>query len=120
MYEIKIIEDFSGAHKLRHYYRGKCEALHGHNWKVEASLYGKTLDSRGMIMDFKDLKDSLKKILDLLDHKYLNELLFFKKKNPTSENIARFIHGELSRYVKKGKIKISVWETDTSSASFFK
>lgn len=116
MYEIKVIEEFSGAHNLRNY-KGKCEALHGHNWKVEAVLYDATVDEKGMVMDFNDLKNKLKAVLSSMDHKYLNELIFFKKKNPTSENIACHIHGELSKSVKR-KMKISVWETVNSCASF--
>jgi len=117
MYEIKVIDSFAGAHRLRAY-KGKCEDLHGHNWKVELSVSSKTLDSLGMVMDFKDLKASLKLALDTLDHKYLNDMPYFKKKNPTSENIARFIHEKISREIKK-KIKISVWETENSRASFY-
>lgn len=117
MYEVKILDEFCGAHKLRHY-RGKCEALHGHNWKMEITVYSRALDKRGMIIDFKELKSKLKNILSHLDHKYLNDLAYFKKKNPTSENIAYFIHEKLSKVVKK-KIRVSVWETGTSSASFY-
>ena len=116
MYEIKIIEEFSSAHNLRHY-KGKCEALHGHNWKVEVLLRSKTLGKSGMVMDFRELKNKLKKVLLPLDHTHLNELPAFKKENPTSENIARYIHQKLARSVEK-KLKVSVWETDTSCASF--
>ena len=118
MYEIKIIDEFSGAHNLRNY-KGKCEALHGHNWKIEISLYANALNQQGMVMDFKKLKDKLEKVLSELDHKYLNELPHFKKQNPTSENISRFIHEQLSEGMTK-KMKVCVWETDTSCASFEK
>lgn len=118
MYEIKIIDEFSGAHNLRNY-KGKCEALHGHNWKVEVLLQSNTLNSQGMVMDFKELKDKLKNILSSLDHKYLNDMPYFKKKNPTSENVAHFIHKKLSQKVNK-KIRVSVWETTASCASFEK
>lgn len=117
MYEVKVIEEFSSAHNLKHY-KGKCEELHGHNWRVELSLHDKTPDKIGMIMDFKDLKAELKKILSLLDHKYLNDLPYFKKKNPTSENIAYFIHNRISRTMGNKKMKVSVWETPNSCASF--
>ena len=116
MYEIKVIDDFSGAHNLLHY-KGKCEKLHGHNWKVELSVYSETLDKTGMVMDFKDVKKILQKTLVKLDHKYLNDIAFFKKNNPTSENIARFIHKELSRAINK-EIKVSVWETERSRATY--
>ena len=116
MYEIKVIDEFAGAHNLRNY-KGKCEELHGHNWKTEIVLESDTLDEKGMIMDFKELKKILKDTLALLDHKYLNDLSYFKKINPTSENIAYFLHENLSKAIKK-KIKVSVWETTNSCASF--
>ena len=117
MYEIKIIEEFSGAHNLRNY-KGKCEELHGHNWRVEVVLYKSTLNSQGMVLDFKELKDKVKRVLSGMDHKHLNNLIYFKRKNPTSENIARFIHDKLSK-VLKCRIKISVWETTNACASFY-
>ena len=117
MYEIKVTDEFSGAHRLRNY-RGKCESLHGHNWKIEVSVLSKTLDSAGMVMDFKDVKSALNVSLETLDHKHLNDLPYFKKKNPTSENIAKFIYTKLKKRIRK-KIKVSVWETDSSRASFW-
>ena len=94
MYEIKVLDEFCGAHNLRHY-KGKCEALHGHNWKIEVTVYSNTLDKCGMIIDFKELKSKLEIILLKLDHKYLNDLAYFKKKNPTSENIAATIYSDI-------------------------
>ncbi|MBN1353271.1 MAG: 6-carboxytetrahydropterin synthase QueD [Candidatus Omnitrophica bacterium] len=127
MYEIKVTDEFSGAHNLRNY-KGKCEALHGHNWKIEVSVCSDTLDKNGMIMDFKELKNKLTGVLDGLDHKYLNDLSYFKKKNPTSENIAAFIHRKLSERLSYSgscaggsasrKISVSVWETSASCASY--
>ena len=118
MYEIKIRDVFCGAHNLRNY-KGKCESLHGHNWGVEVSLRSETLDRQGMVMDFKKLKSILRRELVDLDHKYLNKTVFFKKNNPTSENIAFFLHGRLSKRIIKIAIKVSVWETTNSSATFF-
>ena len=117
MYEIKVTDEFSGAHRLRNYH-GKCESLHGHNWNVKVNVYSDTLDRHGMVMDFKVLKKCLKKVLAPLDHTYLNELVCFKKKNPTSENIAKFVYEKLSRTIKK-KMKVSVRETGTSEACFY-
>ena len=89
MYSLKVESSFSSAHNLRAY-KGKCEELHGHNWKVEAAAESRDLDKIGMVMDFKLIKDELNRILDRFDHKYLNKLKPFDKINPTSENIARF------------------------------
>jgi 6-pyruvoyltetrahydropterin/6-carboxytetrahydropterin synthase len=114
MYEVKVISDFSGAHRLRNY-KGKCEDLHGHNWKVEVSLGQGSLDETGMVIDFKELKIKLKEVLGLLDHKHLNDLPYFKEINPTSENIAKFIYDKLGLH----SLKITVWETDSSAATYY-
>jgi 6-pyruvoyltetrahydropterin/6-carboxytetrahydropterin synthase len=116
MYEVVVKSNFSSAHKLREY-KGKCENLHGHNWLVEAAVSSKTLNKNGLLVDFRILKNRLKDILDELDHTNLNELPNFKKKNPTSENIAKFIFDRL----KKDGIspqRVSVWESDTSCATY--
>ncbi|MEM4368369.1 MAG: 6-carboxytetrahydropterin synthase QueD, partial [Candidatus Anstonellales archaeon] len=91
-YEIYVESQFSSAHYLR-MYKGKCENLHGHNWKVGVYIGAQKLNSIGMVLDFKDLKKILKKVLDKLDHKLLNkEVNFFKTNQPTAENIARYIY----------------------------
>jgi len=120
MFEVKVIADFSGAHRLSHY-KGKCEDLHGHNWRVEFSAEKDTLDEIGMVVDFTELKRELKAVVGMLDHKYLNDLPFFKDANPTSENIAKFIYDKLHPQLKNHglkHIKITVWETETSAASY--
>ena len=117
MYNLKVESNFSSAHNLRGY-KGKCEELHGHNWKIEAIAESQTLDKIGMVMDFKFIKNELNKILEKLDHKYLNKLKPFDKTNPTSENIARFIYGTLKRKV-AGLKSITVWENPTSSATYY-
>jgi len=120
-YEIKVEADFSAAHYLKGY-RGKCENLHGHNWKVEAVISSFILNSTGMVFDFKEAKSLLNNILGIFDHKDLNKIAAFKKRNPTSELIAEFIFNKYEKKLKKGlKLEsISVWETPTSSATFFK
>ncbi|MDH5661775.1 MAG: 6-carboxytetrahydropterin synthase QueD [Elusimicrobiota bacterium] len=120
MYEVMVEGSFSAAHNLRGY-RKKCEKLHGHNWKVRVGIRGGKLDKYGMLIDFRDVKDYLEKIIKKLDHKYLNEISHFKVTNPTSENIARFIYNDLkfrlqgSQY---GVSKVTVWESDTTSATY--
>lgn len=117
MFEIKVTGEFSAAHNLREY-RGKCEELHGHNWKIEVVVSGVNLDKAGMIIDFKQIKSRLNKVLDKLDHKYLNRLNYFKRANPTSENIAKYIHDNLKTKVTGLKL-VTVWESDNSSASYY-
>ena len=118
MHSIKVESFFSSAHNLREY-AGKCEALHGHNWKVEAVVQSKTLDKTGMVLDFKALKSQLSKVLEKLDHKYLNDLTYFKNINPTSENIAKFIYDALSKNIKLLK-SVTVWESNTSCSTYEK
>ena len=117
MYEVVVKSDFSAAHRLRAY-RGKCENLHGHNWIIEAAVSSKTLKSNGLLIDFRILKGRLEKILEELDHTNLNELAPFKKKNPTSENIAKFIFDMLKREGIAPQ-RVSVWESDRSCATYF-
>jgi 6-pyruvoyltetrahydropterin/6-carboxytetrahydropterin synthase len=119
MYRVRVIKSFNGAHNLRNY-EGKCENLHGHNWKVEAYLKGDKLNDTEMLVDFKILKNRLKEILETLDHKYLNEEVeFFVKNNPTSENIARYIYQGLKETFKEMTDKVVVWETDIQCAEYF-
>ncbi|MFH1338367.1 MAG: 6-carboxytetrahydropterin synthase QueD [Candidatus Omnitrophota bacterium] len=117
MFEIKVTGEFSSAHNLRGY-RGKCEELHGHNWKAEVIVSGKKLDKTGMLMDFKKLKFRLNKILDKLDHKHLNRLGYFDKINPTSENIAKYIYDSLKLQTVNPE-SVTVWESDRSSATYY-
>lgn len=116
MYTVTVRAEFNSAHKLRDYH-GKCENLHGHNWVVEATVGSRNLDSTGMVIDFSDLKKKVSEILERLDHKFLNELEPFRDKNPTSENIARFIY-DMLKGVYKGLVRVTVWETPTSCASY--
>jgi len=116
MYNIKVELSFSAAHNLRGY-KGKCDELHGHNWKVEVMVCRDKLDKTGMVLDFKYLKTQLNKVLEKLDHKYLNDIPYFKKVNPTSENIAKYIYDSLRSQV-SGLRSVTVWESDNSSATY--
>ena len=96
MYKISAKATFAAAHRLREY-EGACENLHGHNWKVKATVGSKELDKGGMVYDFKKLKKDLKSIIDLFDHQFINQIPPFDKQlNPTSENLAKFIFDRLS------------------------
>lgn len=129
MYKIKVISYFSAAHNLRNY-KGKCEALHGHNWKVEVAVSSNELDKAGMVMDFNELKKLVVCVLEDLDHKYLNDLEYFspqevrennKGKNPSSEEIAEYIFNRLKQQVRdKGCCleEVRVWETENSCAVY--
>lgn len=119
-FKISVTDDFSAAHNLREY-EGKCEKLHGHNFKVKITVGANTLDKTGMVYDFHFLKQEFKHVLAQLDHSYLNKLPFFKKTNPTSENIARFIFKSLKKKIdKQGRklLAVTVWETEGNEASY--
>ena len=118
MYQLRVESTFSAAHNLRAY-KGKCEELHGHNWKVEIYLVQDELDKAGMVMDFKIIKMRLNQVLELLDHKYFNRIPYFRKVNPTSENIARYIFDKLK--IKLPALKtVTVWENATCAATYEK
>ena len=120
MYELVVHTSFSAAHSLRGY-QGKCEELHGHNWKVEAQIAAETLDNLGMVIDFKVLKHKIYHIIQRLDHKHLNDIPPFDTLNPSSENIAFYIFQELKKLFTHERIiitKVTVWESDDSAASY--
>lgn len=116
MYKLKVQGNFSSAHNLRGY-KGKCEDLHGHNWIVEIVIKSEQLDRIGMVLDFKYLKKKLSACLEPLDHKYLNRLPYFKKINPTSENIAKYIYQKLKSQISLLSC-VTVWENSTSCAIY--
>ena len=121
MYEVKIVTQFAAAHRLENFY-GKCESLHGHNWKVEVFLAGEALDGAGLLMDFGVVKARTKEVLDEIDHKYLNELAAFQNRNPSSENLAHYLYERLEAVFNRDGVKIhrvNVWESDTSCASYY-
>jgi 6-pyruvoyltetrahydropterin/6-carboxytetrahydropterin synthase len=120
MYELKIISQFAGAHQLRDF-GGKCEELHGHNWKIEVYVTGNKLGEDGLLIDFTLIKKETEEALSELDHKFLNELEPFKSVNPSSENIARHIYAFLSKKLNSENVRVSkvtAWESDTASATF--
>lgn len=119
LYEVKIITDFAAAHNLRNF-RGKCENLHGHNWKVEVVLRGDRLDETGMLVDFAEVKKATRELLTQIDHQYLNDLPFFREINPSSENIARFLFENLAEQLDSGSRRlysVSAWESADACAT---
>ena len=121
MFEITVYSHFSGAHRLRHLH-SRCENLHGHNWRIEVSVVSNRLNREGIVIDFGILKEKVEKILKTLDHTYLNDLSYFAKREPSSENIAKYIFDglkkELTRYPARLK-RVTAWESDTASATYF-
>lgn len=122
MYEVSVDENFAAAHNLRDY-KGKCENLHGHNYKVRVTLTGTELDSTGLLYDFVNLKRAIQGVLRSLDHIYLNEFPPFDVLNPSAENIARYIYEETAKQLPKapngaGIASVTVWESDLTAATY--
>jgi 6-pyruvoyltetrahydropterin/6-carboxytetrahydropterin synthase len=120
LYELKIVTHMAAAHQLREY-EGRCENLHGHNWKIEVCVTGKKLAENGLLIDFKLVKGATARLLEELDHTFLNDLEPFKSVNPSSENIARHIYQSLSRELNNQNVKVSevtAWESDTACATY--
>jgi 6-pyruvoyltetrahydropterin/6-carboxytetrahydropterin synthase len=122
MYEVSVDETFAAAHNLRGY-KGKCENLHGHNYKVRVTLSGKEVDSVGLLYDFVHLKQVIQSVIRSLDHKYLNELPPFDVLNPSAENIARYIYDQAAKQLHQAPngaevSSITVWESDVTSATY--
>ena len=122
MYELTVAAEFEAAHLIPGY-PGKCRRLHGHNWKVEIGVSGKKLNELGMLIDFRDLKSEVAKIIERLDHTYLNENEYFPNLAPTAENLAKFIYDELAKgdlAMENVKLDfVEVWESPKSAVKYF-
>ena len=120
MFEVSVEYTFAAGHALRNY-KGKCENLHGHNYKLRVTVEGPSLDSTGLLVDFGDVRAAIKSLVDRLDHQFLNELPPFDRINPSAENIARYFCDQLQPQVQKEGLRVqavTIWETDTTSATF--
>ena len=119
MYFLQVEDDFAAAHQLREY-KGKCENLHGHNWRVKVIVKGQQLGRSGMLIDFGDLKRLLKQCLDALDHRFLNEIAPFDAINPTSELIAKYLFEQIGEKLPEAVAvhEVKVWESEKCAASY--
>ena len=122
MFEISVENTFAAGHALRNY-RGKCENVHGHNFRVQVTIEGERLDDTGLLVDFLDVKKSMQDVIARLDHQFLNEVPPFDVKNPSAENIAEYFYAEVSRDLAESPVpvrirEVKVWETEIQSAAF--
>ena len=123
MYEVTVEDSFAAGHYLRNY-KGKCENPHGHNYKVRVTLRGSELDKAGLLLDFKDLKDVMKHVIDRLDHQMLNDIEPFTSMNPSAENLAKYFYDQANARLKSltnGRVAVgdvTIWETDTTTARY--
>ncbi len=122
MFEVSVEQSFAAGHALRNY-KGACENVHGHNFKVQVTLEGAALDQTGMLVDFLDVKASMQNVIATLDHRFLNEIPPFDVLNPSAENIAEYFYLQMSSGLAANPVpvhirEVRVWETDIQSATF--
>lgn len=121
MYDLMVESQFSSAHQLRGY-KGKCEMLHGHNWRVQITVSSDNLNDIGIMVDFHELKDISAEVISSLDHSFLNDVFPFTEINPSSENIAKWIFDSIKKKIDSKPCEVSsvtVWENEASSATYY-
>ena len=118
-YRLSVSATFSAAHNLINY-KGKCERLHGHNWKAKVTVGRDDLNDQGMVIDFGDIKRMLDEVISKLDHRYLNELPYFEEGNVTSERIAEYLAVNMEKRLPDGVrlCEVTVWESENSSVTY--
>ncbi len=124
MFEVAVLETFAAGHSLRNY-KGACENIHGHNYRVEIVFAGEQLDETGLLVDFIDVRDVLRQAIAYLDHQFINDRPPFDVLNPSAENMAKYFHDEMRKGMQAGMMKVpvriqsvKVWETDTCTAVY--
>jgi 6-pyruvoyltetrahydropterin/6-carboxytetrahydropterin synthase len=122
MFEVAVEQSFASAHALRNY-KGRCENVHGHNWKVRVVIEGEKLDATGMLVDFLDVKSFMGEILDRIDHQFLNEIPPFDSINPSAENIAEYFYQQMTGKLAETPVpvrirEVKIWETEIQSATY--
>jgi len=122
MFEVAVEQNFASAHALRNY-KGRCENVHGHNWKVRVVIEGEKLDATGMLVDFLDVKSFMGEILDRIDHQFLNEIPPFDVINPSAENIAEYFYQQMTGRLADTPVpvrirEVKIWETEIQSATY--
>src|ERR1700733_4196608 len=123
MFEVTVDDTFAAGHYLRNY-KGKCENPHGHNYRIRVTLAGAELDKAGLLLDFKDLREVMRHVIDRLDHRMINDIEPFTVINPSSENLAKYFYDESNvrlNSVTNGRVRVkdvTVFETDTTTAKY--
>lgn len=120
MYQVSVEQHFDAAHFLR-CYRGKCEAMHGHRFRVVVRVRTDSVDELGMAYDFTELKKHLGEVLSRFDHTCLNDLAPFDEINPSSENVAATIYDELRSMLASAPVSLAcveVWESPQSGVAY--
>jgi 6-pyruvoyltetrahydropterin/6-carboxytetrahydropterin synthase len=123
MFQVSVEETFSAGHALRGY-KGKCENVHGHNYRVQITLEGPQLDNIGLLVDFTRVKQVMREVIKRLDHQFINDLEPFTNVNPSAENMAKYFFEEVSSQLRDlppgATVKdVVIWETDTACAKYW-
>ena len=124
MFQVSVEDTFSSGHALRGY-KGKCENVHGHNYRVMVTIQGEQLDATGLLVDFVDIKRLMGGAIDYLDHRFINDLAPFDEINPSAENIAKYFYDQTNRQLDgmtQGRVRVkdcTIWETDTTTATYY-
>lgn len=123
VFEISKEFMFSAAHQIR-FHGGKCERLHGHNWRIRVHARASELNRIGMVIDFADLQRIVADIGGRFDHRNVNEVPPFDELNTTAELLARHFYEEANRALLEregGRVRVSkveVWENEGSLAVY--
>ncbi len=122
MFEVSVEQTFAAGHALGDY-RGKCENVHGHNYRIQVTIQGEELDPAGLLVDFVDIKRVMSQAIDRLDHRFINDVTPFDVLNPSAENMARYFYDELAKGLNRSTppvrvAEVKVWETDTQNATY--
>ena len=124
MFEVSVEKTFAAGHALRGY-KGKCENVHGHNYRVQVMVEGTRLDDAGLLVDFVELKKLMDGVIERLDHQFINDVPPFTELNPSAENLAKYFYEEVNQRMDFAAFgsparlsQVKVWETDTSIAVY--
>ncbi|MGH9447680.1 MAG: 6-carboxytetrahydropterin synthase QueD, partial [Terriglobia bacterium] len=120
MFEVSVEYTFAAGHALRNY-KGKCENVHGHNYRVQVTVAGATLNEAGLLVDFSDLRKGITELAGRFDHQFLNDITPFDQLNPSAENLAKYVSDGMTGQLRSQGLEVravTVWETDTSCATY--
>lgn len=124
MFEVTVEQTFAAGHALREY-KGKCENVHGHNYRVQITVEGDRLNRIGLLVDFADLKRAVREVVNILDHQFINDLEPFITVNPSAENLAKYFFDQVEQrmnfpaFGSSARLAaVKIWETDTSIAVY--
>lgn len=120
IYTLAVTVEFSASHIIPGH-PGKCQRLHGHNWKAEIHVKAHRLNEIGVAVDFQDIKRAAAEPIETLDHYHLNDLPAFQGVSPTAENVAAWLYREIGQRINTSTVSltaVTLWETDRSRVEY--